>query len=139
MATLQQAIDEIQTAILSLAGIRDAPSQPPEAMNAFPFVVCYPRTGIWEAQTPETKIGLHNLVVELHVARKDLPRDVEKALAYSESIPNVILLRFKDGTFTAIQMFDAITYEFLTMGWAGIDTIGFRFTITNVKMVSVIT
>ena len=86
----------------------------------------------------ETKVGLHNLVVELHVARKDLPRDIQKALVYSESIPNVILLKFKNGTFTAIEMLDTITYEFLAMAWAGVDTIGFRFTINQVKMVSTV-
>jgi len=143
MATLQQVIDAIQDDLGALTGIREAPDEAPESMNLFPFVVVYPSSGEWRSDTPGGKIGLHTLTVELHVARKDLPRDIQKAMAYSESIPNVLLKTVAtvggdlfDGT---IQTFDRITYTFGPLGWAGVDTLGFRFQIVGVKMQSNIT
>ncbi len=138
MATLQSAIDEIQAQIRTLSGIRAAPDEPPDQISAYPFVVAYASSGEWRFQTPETKVGLHDIVVELHVARKDLPRDVQNAMSYSDSIPNAIMLALKDGTFSAIETFERITYEFVSLGWGGVDTIGFRFTVVGVKLSSTI-
>jgi len=138
MATLQSAIDEIQTEVRALSGIRSAPDEPPDQMGAYPFAVAYAGKGVWSSQTPETKVGLHDIVIELHVARKDLARDVTSAMSYSDSIPNAIMLALKDGTFSAIETFADIAYEFVGMGWGGVDTLGFRFTVRAVKMSSAI-
>jgi len=112
-------------------------------MNVFPFIVTHPGTGEWSSDVPGNKIGLHTITVELHVARKDLPRDIQKAMAYSESIPNALLKAVAtvsgDKFDNTISTFDRITYTFGPLGWAGVDTIGFRFQIVGVKMQSNIT
>lgn len=143
MATLQQVIDAIQDDLGALTGIREAPDEAPENMNVFPFVVVYPSSGEWRSDIPGNKIGLHTLTVELHVARKDLPRDIQKAMAYSESIPNTLLKAVAstsgDLFASTISTFDRITYTFGPLGWAGVDTLGFRFQVIGVKMQSAIT
>jgi len=48
MATLQSAIDEIQTEVRALSGIRSAPDEPPDQMGAYPFAVAYAGKGVWE-------------------------------------------------------------------------------------------
>ena len=143
MATLQQAIDEIAADLGALTGIRGAPDEAPEQISVFPFLVTYASSGEWESDVPGNKRGLHTITVELHVARKDLPRDIAGAMAYSDSIPNALLKAIAttagDRFNNTIQTFNRVTYTFGTLGWAGVDTIGFRFRIEGVKMQSAIT
>ena len=143
MATLEAAIAAIQTSIASISGIRSAPALPPEKMTAgvFPFVVAYPDTGTVEVNTPGEMKFLHNIVIEIHVARKDLPRDVDTLYPYAESVPNKI---FTDVTFGgAIQTFGALSYTFGVLNWGdgdtAIQTIGFRWTMEDVKILYIVT
>lgn len=143
MATLQQVIDQIQADLGALTGIRGSPDEAPEQINQFPFIVCYPISGEWRSDIPGAKIGLHTIGVALHIARKDLPRDIQKAMAYSESIPNALLkvVATTDGDRfnSTIETFDRITYTFGSIGYGGTETVGFVFQILGVKMQSNIT
>lgn len=139
MATLQLAIDQIQDEVGALSGIRGAPDEPPDSINVFPFAVCYARSGSYYIGPPDVMTGLHTIVLELHVARKDLARDVATAMGYAKSIPNAIYSALKDGSLTAISTLGDIRYEFVPMTWAGQDTIGFRFYIEEVKTQDAIT
>ena len=142
MTTLQQAIDAIQDDLGALTGIRGAPDEPPEKITVFPFIVVYASSGEWRSDVPGNKIGLHVITIEIHVARKDLPRDVEKAMAYSESIPNAMLKAVAtvggDKFASTISTFSRITYTFGPMDWGDLKTLGFRFRLEGVKMQSAI-
>lgn len=132
--TLQSAIAGAQTIVGAISGIRSAPAYPPEELSVFPFAVAYSGGGTWEFGPAGDKKGLHNIIVELHVQRKDLARDVTAAMAYSDSIPNALML---DTTLGGnASTFGRITYVFGPLGYGGIDTIGFRFTIEAVKIIS---
>lgn len=138
MASLETVITQVQAYLAGVSGIRKAPSKPPDQINLFPFAVTYPFTGRWTMAPAGSKTGLHDLVIELHVARKDLPRDYALAIAFAESIPNELFLRLKDdskwnGT---IDTFGDVTYEFLPMTYGGVETLGWRFTVENVKIQS---
>jgi hypothetical protein len=140
MSELRDAIREIQAVIQAVPGIRRAPSEPPEQITAFPFALAYTSAGTLQIGPPELMTGLHNIVCEIHISREaELARAIEDALRFSESIPMAIMKGLKDGTFTAFQTFGEISYTFGPLGWGGLATIGFRFTITNVKIQSVIT
>lgn len=138
MATLQDFIDQVQDAVGALSGIRGAPDEPPESINVFPFAVAYARDGTYEQQKGMMK-GLHNVVVELHVARKDLARDVQAAMGYAKSVPNAILDAQEDGNLAAASWLGRISYTFGPMAWAGQETIGFRFVIEDVRTEDAIT
>jgi len=87
MATLQAVIDQIQDEIGALSGIRAAPHEPPESMSAYPFAVAFVKSGNWTLGKPAgCMTGLHDIVVELHIARKDLARDYAAAMAYAKSV-----------------------------------------------------
>jgi len=139
MATLQDAIDQIQAVVRAVEGIRQAPDEPPEGLNFFPFAVAYVEAGEWIIGPPELMTGLHTVVIELHVARKDLPRDVEAAMRYAKAIPNAILDAHRKAEFTAFQTFERMTYEFAALGWGGTETLGFRFRIERLKTQDAIT
>jgi hypothetical protein len=59
----------------------------------FPFTVAYEGAGTWELSAGQ-KRWIGDVIVELHMARKDLPRDVAKAAYYSDKVPNAILKEF---------------------------------------------
>lgn len=139
-STLLTAIGQLQAVVGAVAGIRRAPDTPPEKMSVFPFSVAYVTSGTWKIGPPELKTGLHNIVIEIHVSREqDLGRAIEDVMEFSESVPNAIFSAFKAGTLTALQTFDTLTYTFGPLGWAGIATVGWRFTLNTVKMQSEVT
>jgi hypothetical protein len=140
MSELRDAIAQIQQVIGQLEGIRQAPIDPPEQMAVFPFAVCYPTSGVWKPAPLPGKTGLHNVVVEIHVARENnLGNAIETALKYSELVPNVLFKGIQNGTFTEFQTFGEITYIFGPLGWNGVPTIGWRFTLNQLKQQSNVT
>lgn len=133
MNSLQDIIDEIQDVVADVSGIRRAPDNPPEAMAVYPFATCFPREGYW-TMTPSGMIqGVHTLWLEVHVARKDLPRDTETAIALSKSIPEAIWSAYRNQSFTHLKVMQRISYTFGVLDWLGTDTVGFRFMLEGIK------
>lgn len=125
--SLAGAITALQTAVGAIDGIKQAPGVPPEKLSQFPFAVAYPGTGRIVMQPTGWYQAFHTIVLELHLARKDLPRDIAAALPYVELIPAVINAnRTLGGAVTTID--GDISYQFAQLDWVGdIQTIGFRF------------
>lgn len=143
MATLDDAISEIQADIRAITGIRAAPDYAPEQMNVFPFSVVYPGSGEFISDVPGVMRGLHSITIELHIGRKDLPRDIQSAMPYVQSIPNKLLKAIAttagDRFGSTIDTFSRITYEFGPLDWGATQTIGWRFHIEGVKIKNDIT
>jgi hypothetical protein len=133
---LQDAIARIQTLVAAVDGIRASPQYLPEAINIFPYSVCYAGNGSYDFGPSGVMKGLHNIILEIHVARKDLPRDTEKVMDYADSIPLAIM---HDPTLGAtVSTIGPITYTFGGMQYGDQLTLGFRFTISNVKLMTTI-
>lgn len=131
MADLSGIVDAITNILSGLEGIKGLPDDPPEQMNQFPFGVVYAGNGEWNLGAPTTVWGTHNIIVELHVARKDLPRDVSRAMVYADSIPKAIIAAHAyDRIDNTVVMLNKIAYEFRALGWGDAETLGFRFTVT---------
>jgi len=131
MATLQDAIEQIQDEMISLARMRRAPDKPPEQIAAFPFAVCYPESGEY-TQRSYVMQGLHTIAIEVHVQRKDLPRDYSTAMTFAKSVPNEIFDAI-NGALSAIVTVGSISYTFGPMAYADVETLGFRFRLEGVK------
>lgn len=145
MATLEEVCTQVATYLSTLSGIRAAPAKPPEKLDPLPMAVTYAREGVWEFGAAGVKRGLHVIVVDIHVARKDLPKDVDAAMNFSDSVPNLLMLKNQNdrtasgGWNGTISTFERITYFFGPMKWADLDTLGFRFRVEGVKVESAIT
>ena len=141
MATLNDAIIQVVRYARTLPGVREAPDYPPESLNSYPFVLGFAGGGVWRFGPAGDKKGLHSITLELHVARKDLPKDVEKSMGFSDSIPNLLMSKLiNDNKWNnTIDTFDQISYTFGPLGWGNEPTLGFRFKIENIKMQSTIT
>lgn len=140
--TLQGAIDEVMADLkAALPTVRSAPDDPPEQVNAFPFMTVHAGSGAWEEGPAGMKKGLHSIVVELHVARAaGLARAVSEALGFAESVPNTIFKGRNTDRFNGtIDTFDRISYTFGPLSWAGVDTFGWVFKVEGVKQQSAIT
>lgn len=133
MATLQDAIDQIQAVVGAVSGIRKAPDEPPDQLNEFPFAVCMAASGSFRVGPPEIMQGVHTLVLEVHVARRDLTRDIQRLMPFAKSVPAAILAAYAAGTLTAVQVIGGIRYELGALGWGGFETLGLRFWIEDVK------
>jgi len=117
--------------------IKLAPDFMPESPTVFPFLAVFSDDGVWEFGVPGEKRGLHNIVVEIHISRKDLPIDLEQVMSFSDSIPNSIM---SDPTLGGTcSTFTELSYSIVPMNWGNVQTLGFRFIIRNVKHQSTIT
>lgn len=134
MATLQDAITQAAALVAGLTGIKGAPANPTEQISQFPFCQVYPGEGTASFGVIGERLNLDTIIIELHVARKDLPRDVAAALPYVDTIPNVLMDGVLDDKWSAtIDTFENVTWTFGALNWAGQETLGFRFSVNGVK------
>lgn len=134
-STIKQVVDGLQVKMATVSGITSAPAYPPEQAADFPFVIGYP--GKFKA-TPEAGPSfkpLWALIVEFHLARKDLPADVKKALEMSETLINAMM----DDLMANQVAFKGIEGDFAEMVWGDVQTIGYRFVINEVKLITSVT
>ena len=83
--------------------------------------------------------GLHSVNIELHVARKDLPRDYSQVMDLIDQIPNRLMKAHMDKEFTNLATFGIIDYTFGPLSWANVETLGITYTITGVKVETEVT
>lgn len=125
------AVAQIQTLAGALEGMRAAPSQPPEQLNVFPFALSY--IGQCEVVKPSATLTIHiyTIVTEIHVARKDLPRDVAKLDSYPTLFPDAV---WEDPTLDgAVDTVMSCQGNITPMVYGGIETLAWAFQ-TRVKI-----
>lgn len=135
---LKDAVQDIVDELKKLDDIRRVPDNPPESNNQFPFAIVYPIRGLYMTGPPGVMKGLHNINIELHVARRDLPRDFDIVMDLFDQIPDQLLTTLKDSGFSNLETFGNIEYEFGPLSYAGVDTIGVTYLITGVKIQTIL-
>ena len=137
--SLTGAIEFIQTKLSTLDGIRATPALPPESINVFPIIIAFPGNGTWEYGVPGAMNGTLSIVVQLHIARHSLPRDIEKASQYVLSVPMTIM---RDPTLGGnIKNFSKITFSLQEMAWNNQDakSVGLMWTVEGINLTEIIT
>ena len=135
------AVVEIVRAVTGVAGVPDYPPEqiPPEY---FPFVIVYAGSGSNSFGVQGERLFLGEIVVELHVARRDLPLAVQAAIGFGDTIPAALMADNITGTsklrVAGVDTFITIEQSFGELNWGELDTLGFRFILTGVKMRSTI-
>lgn len=136
--SVRTALDAIIAVVSAVSGIRQTPTNPTETANVYPFAVAYVMDGKLVNGAMGTRKHLVNIATELLTARKDLARDMALITPYVDSIPSAFIAEVSDsgarsgGTISAIG---DISYELLPeVNYAGVQMIGYRFTMTNVKI-----
>lgn len=134
--TIVAVVAAIQDLMLGVTGIRVAPDYAPDNLHIWPASVVFPDNGTIDSGPPGIMKGLHNIIIEIHIPKKDLQKDLEKAIPFIESVPMALL---GDPTLgDTVSTFGLITYVFGPMTWGegttAMSTIGPRFTINDVKL-----
>ena len=129
------AIMEVQELMRGLAGVRDASDLPKDKAAADLVIACYPATGTWSGNTPEDILGLHNIEIAVHVPFKDVTRAIERTLPFGDLVPRTLFSAIRNGTFTTITTFGAITYLCGGFPWNDEPRFGWRFQVNDVKTV----
>jgi len=131
MATVREIIAKIQAHAIT-AGANEAPTDPPESNAGFPFSVCYIASGTIGAEAQGQRRDLLSLNLDYHLARQNLPTAIEQSLAFYESFPDLLINDpMLGGTASALNMGREgnIGVQYGGMEYAGVKTIGFRFSI----------
>jgi hypothetical protein len=136
---LRNAVSEIVDELQTISGIRRVPDEPPENNDQFPFAVVYPLTGLYTQGPAQLMKGLHSVNIELHVSRKDLPRDFALVMSLIDEIPWQMMKRLNDGEWSNLATIGVIEYTFGPLSWAGVETLGVTYTMTGVKVETAIT
>lgn len=132
MGTQLAVIQAIQDTVITVTGIREAPDYPPEQINDFPFAVAFPAEGVHSFSVPGERLFLGSAILEIHVSRADLPTAVENSIGFGDSIPAALMA---DPTLSGTcDTFEDIQQFFGALNWGDIQTIGYRFTIRNIKI-----
>jgi hypothetical protein len=137
MGTQLQIVDAVMAIVGQVTGIKEAPTKPPEQAADFPFAVAWPGEGTHGSGVVGERKFIGNVILEIHVSRVDLPVAYENVIGFGDSIPNA-LLKFMithgalplNGT---ADTFEDIQQTFGELGYGDTPTIGFRFTIRNIK------
>lgn len=126
--TLSDACTKIALIAGALAGVRNATARPPEQLNQFPSVTVLPGTGQFNPRPNGGSTGLHTIYCDLHAARKDQTRDLEKFIGYPELLSDAIWADpTLGGTVTVVT---GVAYQLTSYDWGGMQTVGWRFTIS---------
>lgn len=129
--SITTAVANIQTIVAALSGMRQAPSQPPDSAGAFPFGVSY--IGAVDVTQASLTLRTHifTIITEIHVARKDLPRDVAKLDPYPTAFPDAV---WTTPTLTgAVDTVLSVVGQLIPSAWGGVDTLCWQFN-TRVKI-----
>jgi len=135
---LKDAIQDIILELREISDLRKVPDEPPEQSNQFPFVTVFPEYGNYHTGPPGLVTGIHDIRMELHVVRRDLPRDYEKVINLIDEIPEKLYTTLKDSGFSNLETFGDITYEFSALNYGGVDTLGVIYRITGVKVQTIL-
>ena len=140
---LDHLIDEIRLDLSTLPGLAECHFDIPDSINRTPAIVVYPASGQWHLGThanengKPTRWAMHTIRIELHVARKDLARDMAKVMTFCDTLPDYLFAGFKRDTFNGTMVTPGdprmgqnstapIRYSVIELGWGADQNIGWR-------------
>lgn len=137
MATAEEVIAKIQSYMLTLPGIRQAPDDPTESLSADVTSICYVESGSdkFIDGEPAMRTSLEIYSVEVLTPRKSLPHDHQRIIPYVDSVPNLLIGKLKldrwGGTIATYS--PQVNKQFISPTIAGVLYVGYKFSIQNVK------
>jgi len=134
---IQDVIERMADKIEAISGIKGVSDYLPESLPTTEnWVVIYPGASEFMGGPVGYMTALYSVVIEIHTPRKVLPYAVERIMPYFDDIPVALLDDLYDGLMdNTVSHFEAITSTGLVaMNYEGIDTIGFRYTVSGIKI-----
>jgi hypothetical protein len=141
----EKAISEIAYVVSNVPGIKQAPAQPSETQNEYPFAAIYLATGTLGLGPTGTHKSLYNIAIDVLTNRMDLPNDLSILHPFIDLITSALDAEVSNsedglpgGCFNGtISTFESVSISFLPkVDYAGVQMIGYRFLMNNVKILS---
>ena len=129
MTSFKGATAWIQAQSALLPDVNYAPVYPPEASMKFPLAVCYVQALQPMRKTANLTVTLATLRWELHVARFDLPRDVERVTDIGLAAYQIILDDMTLGGAVDTVQPEGINGSLITLQYPTVTTLCWRFDI----------
>lgn len=133
--TIDDAIGQVRETVRAIQGVRSAPAGVPENDSGiYPFFVAWNGGGEIIAVDASYERGLWIITGQLHFSRTDLWRAEAYASPFARTVVRALLV---DTTLSGTcDTFGPIRVSPLKpMTWGDVQTIGYEFTITNVKVI----
>lgn len=126
---LDDAITELLTRCdTQISALKRVPTEPPETNADFPFLVGYPGPGTYTSGPPGVLKGLHSVILELHIKRRDLAESYDDVMAVVDLIPKAIYDGLPYTYLSTITEPGIESSGVIPMNWASVDTLGVRYT-----------
>jgi len=129
----------IMAVVAGVSGIAQAPTNPNDTQNVYPFVAGYLSTANVGGGAIGTNKALYNISLDLLTKMNDLASDLALLDPFIDSIPAALEVEITTGDrFGAtISTFDSITIQFIPgVEYDGVPCRGYRFILNNVKILS---
>lgn len=135
---INNAVTYLQTLAAGIAGMRQAPADPTE-QAAFPFAVSFVSGLIASTQSSyQMQVNLYEITTEIHVARKDLPRDYAGIKPFAVLFPAAVwgdYNKYKKALSGYVDTIITINGSLQPSQWGGAETLAWIFK-TQVKVMS---
>lgn len=136
-------LKEIRDDLATLPKLAAAHHDVPDALNQYPALVVYPMAGHVRMGSHANHNGkpmywaMHTIAIELHISRKDLPRDMELAEWFCDDLWEYLLAGFKRDTFSGTMVVPGdprmaqnstppIRYQMTSLQWGSDQNLGWR-------------
>lgn len=135
---IQDVIERMADKIALVTGIKGASDYLPEALPTTEnWVVIYPgETEFIGGEPSGYMTALYTVVVEIHTPRVVLPEAIKRLMPFFDDIPNALYDDLFDGYMNnTVSTIGTITSEgLISLNYAGIDTIAFRYKVNGIKI-----
>ena len=139
---IQDVIERMADKIEAITGIKGASDYLPEALPTTEnWVVIYPGESTFIGGEPAGYMtALYSVVIEIHTPRVNLPHVIERLMPFFDEIPNALYDDLFDGYMngTVSTIGEITSTGLVSLNYAGIDTIAFRYIVTGIKIQSAI-
>lgn len=136
---LEGAIAGIAAVVAGVSGLEQVLTNPTETANTSLFAVVYAAEGRFDVAPIGTKRALHSITIDVLKRRTDLAKDVAALKPYIDTVAAALLgeVSAGGGQFGGtVVTFGGITYRLTIEDWAGVKMIGYRFTMTDTKLLT---
>ena len=141
---LDNACTKIAQKLATIPELKTVPINPPETISYDTFAIVHPISGTYTLAPVGSRMGLHTIAIDVLTRRVDLARDLARIKPLLDLVAHKVSLEFSydsDGNVgqrfsNSVQTLKEIPYFELRDDYGGVPVIGYRMTLSDVKILT---